>query len=98
VFQEAYAGAFDDADQVIVAAPWDQSGIPEGERFSSTRLVRDLTARGIDALSLPDAEQIAATLAARVLPHDVVAILSNGGFDGLHHRLLDRLEVRFGSP
>jgi UDP-N-acetylmuramate: L-alanyl-gamma-D-glutamyl-meso-diaminopimelate ligase len=97
VFQEAYSGAFDDADQVIVAAPWDQSQIPEEERFSSRRLVRDLTARGIDALSLPDAEQIAATLAARVLPHDVVAILSNGGFDGLHHRLLDRLEVRFGA-
>ncbi|MBW2258014.1 MAG: UDP-N-acetylmuramate:L-alanyl-gamma-D-glutamyl-meso-diaminopimelate ligase [Deltaproteobacteria bacterium] len=96
VFQEAYAGAFDDADQVIVAAPWDQSRIEEEDRFSSTRLVRDLTARGIDALSLPEAEQIAATLAARVLPHDVVAILSNGGFDGLHHRLLDLLEVRFG--
>jgi len=97
VFQAAYAGAFDDADQVIVAAPWDQSNIPEEERFSSTRLVRDLTARGIDALSLPDSEQIAATLAARVLPHDVVAILSNGGFDGLHRRLLDRLEIRFGA-
>ncbi|MBW2255482.1 MAG: UDP-N-acetylmuramate:L-alanyl-gamma-D-glutamyl-meso-diaminopimelate ligase [Deltaproteobacteria bacterium] len=96
VFQEAYASAFDAADQVIVAAPWDQSRIEEEDRFSSTRLVRDLTARGIDALSLPDAEQIAATLAARVLPHDIVAILSNGGFDGLHHRLLDLLEVRFG--
>ena len=96
MFQDAYARAFDDADQVIVAAPWDQSGIEEEARFSSTGLVRDLSARGVDALTLADAEQIAATLAARVLPHDVVAILSNGGFDGLHHRLLDLLDARFG--
>jgi UDP-N-acetylmuramate: L-alanyl-gamma-D-glutamyl-meso-diaminopimelate ligase len=28
---------------------------------------------------------------------DVVLIMSNGGFGGVHARLLDRLAIRFGS-
>jgi len=96
IFQEAYASAFDEADQVIIAAPYDQSRIDEAERFSSEQLVQDLTARGVDALTLPDAVSIAGALSAQVHPHDVVAVLSNGGFDGLHQRLLVLLRERFG--
>jgi UDP-N-acetylmuramate: L-alanyl-gamma-D-glutamyl-meso-diaminopimelate ligase len=95
VFQADYASAFDAADQVVVAKPFDQGRIPEPERFSAERLVEDLSARGVDAMVLPDANTIAATVAARVHPHDVVAILSNGGFDGLHQRLLGLLGERF---
>ncbi len=94
-FQDAYAEAFDAADQVIVAAPYDQTRIDPTERFSADRLVRDLSARGIDAMTLPDASTIAGTLAARAHPRDVIAILSNGGFDGLHRKVLDLLHARF---
>ena len=96
IFQDAYAEAFDEADQVIIAAPYDQSRIDEADRFSSEQLVQDLTARGVDAMTLPDAPSIAGALSAGVHPHDVVAILSNGGFDGLHQRLLVLLRERFG--
>jgi len=95
VFQDAYAQSFHGADQVIVAEPYDTSRIPENERFSSTKLVQDLTDAGIDALSLPTAEQIAHTAALRAHPHDVIAIFSNGGFDGLHGNLLSLLSERF---
>ena len=94
-FQADYAEAFDDADIAVIAAPYDQSRIEEAERFSSARLVEDLTARGIDALVLDDADQIAQTVGIRAHPHDVVAILSNGAFGGLHTKLLDLLETRF---
>lgn len=95
VFQDAYAEAFDAADVVVVAQPYDQSRIPEDERFSAERLVQDLTRRGKDAMTLPSADAIAGTLAARAHPHDVVVVLSNGGFDGLHQKLLTLLEERF---
>lgn len=95
IFQHAYAEAFGEADQVIIAAPYDQSRIPEAERFSADRLVHDLTARGVDAITLPDATTIAGTLAARAHPRDVIAILSNGGFDGLHRRVIQLLQDRF---
>ena len=94
-FQEAYAGAFDAADQVVIAQPYSQSAIAPDDRFSSDRLVVDLTARGLDAITLPDVDSIAATLAARAQPWDVIAVLSNGGFGGLHAQLLSRLETRF---
>jgi len=94
-FQEAYAEAFGAADQVIVAQPFDQSRIATEERFSSDRLVEDLTARGVEAMTLPDAETIARTVGVRAHPKDVVAVLSNGGFDGLHDKLLGLLEQRF---
>jgi UDP-N-acetylmuramate: L-alanyl-gamma-D-glutamyl-meso-diaminopimelate ligase len=96
-FQQAYAESFDEADQIVIAAPYDQSRLEPGDRLSAERLVQDLTDRGLDALTLPDAATIAGTLAARAHPRDVIAILSNGGFDGLHARLLDLLRLRFDS-
>jgi UDP-N-acetylmuramate: L-alanyl-gamma-D-glutamyl-meso-diaminopimelate ligase len=94
-FQEAYAAAFDAADQIIIAPPYDQSRLADDDRFSAEQLVHDLTARGREAITLPDVESIVATLAARAHPHDVIAVLSNGGFGGLHRKLLERLERRF---
>jgi UDP-N-acetylmuramate: L-alanyl-gamma-D-glutamyl-meso-diaminopimelate ligase len=96
VFQQAYGEAFDAADQVIIAAPFDTSRIAEEDRFSSERLVEALSARGVDAVGLPDVDAIARTVAARAHPGDVVAILSNGGFGGLHRTLRELLDVRFG--
>jgi UDP-N-acetylmuramate: L-alanyl-gamma-D-glutamyl-meso-diaminopimelate ligase len=96
VFQQAYGEAFDAADKVVIAAPFDQARIAEAERFSAEELVKDLADRGVDAIGLPDAEQIALTVAVQAHPHDVVAILSNGGFGGLHRRLLGLLADRFG--
>lgn len=95
VFQQAYAEAFDSADQVVVAAPYDTSRIASSERFSSEELVRALGARGIDAILLDGPDAIARTVALRALPGDVVAVLSNGAFGGLHGRLLDLFERRF---
>ncbi|MCB9676626.1 MAG: UDP-N-acetylmuramate:L-alanyl-gamma-D-glutamyl-meso-diaminopimelate ligase [Alphaproteobacteria bacterium] len=95
VFQHAYAESFDDADRVIIARPFDTSSIPEDQRFDSDRLVRDLADRGVDAMVLDDAEQIARTIAVAAHPRDVVAIFSNGAFGGLHTRLLGMLADRF---
>ncbi len=94
-FQDDYAEAFDAADLVVVAQPYDQSGIPEADRMDAVKLLMDMQIRGVDAICLPDAHTIARTVAARSHPLDVVAILSNGGFDGLHGELLQMLEDRF---
>jgi len=104
VFQAEYAAAFDEADLVIIAPPVDLSRIAETERFDPARMVADLRARGKEAFlarvpppsdgapAEPTAEQIADAVAAMVianaLPSDVVAVLSNGGFGGLHRKLL----------
>jgi UDP-N-acetylmuramate: L-alanyl-gamma-D-glutamyl-meso-diaminopimelate ligase len=43
-----------------------------------------------------DVEQIIETVAQLVEPGDSVVVMSNGGFDSLHDRLCERLDV--GSP
>jgi UDP-N-acetylmuramate: L-alanyl-gamma-D-glutamyl-meso-diaminopimelate ligase len=96
-FQDAYAAAFGAADHVVVGAAYDQSRIPEEERFSPARLVEDLAGAGVDATALEHADEIAATIALRAHPGDVVAILSNGAFGGVHGKLLAALERRFGA-
>ena len=66
--------------------------------------VADVRARGREAFvwgqgSSPQAsaeegaDEIAHLVAANACPGDVVAVLSNGGFGGLHRRLLQRLEA-----
>ena len=97
VFQEAYADAFSEADRVIIAQPYDTSGIPPEERFSSDRLVQDLCSRGVAASTFDTPADIGAVLAAQAQPHDVIAILSNGAFGGLHTSLVKALQARFMS-
>jgi UDP-N-acetylmuramate: L-alanyl-gamma-D-glutamyl-meso-diaminopimelate ligase len=93
VFQEAYAEAFDAADVVVVAAPHDQSRIASEERFDSQRLVGRIRARGREAFTFDTPAEIVDVVSANALPHDVVAILSNGGFGGLHGNLVRALSA-----
>ncbi|HEB51122.1 MAG TPA: UDP-N-acetylmuramate:L-alanyl-gamma-D-glutamyl-meso-diaminopimelate ligase [Desulfobulbus sp.] len=91
IFQDQYAGAFDGADLVVVREHVPLDNVPAGEQFSSSRLVRDLEAQGKQALYFPDTDAILDHLGAHCRQGDVVAILSNGGFDNIHQRLLSRL-------
>ncbi len=69
----------------------DPDKAPEGDRFSSQRLVDDLRDRGIDAAFFPHAGAILEDLTANRLEGDVVVILSNGDFEGLVTKLLSAL-------
>ena len=111
VFQAEYPRSFDSADLVVIAPPVDLSRIAVEERFDPATMVADLRAAGKEAFlatvppsldgddAPPTAEQIADAIAAMVSanahPEDVVAVLSNGGFGGLHRKLLARLSARF---
>ncbi|MBW2091040.1 MAG: UDP-N-acetylmuramate:L-alanyl-gamma-D-glutamyl-meso-diaminopimelate ligase [Deltaproteobacteria bacterium] len=92
VFQADYAASFDLADEILIREPPDLKKVPEGERFSSAQLVRDLQDKGLKAHYFPDTDSILADLRRRLRPGDVVLIMSNGGFDNIHERLLKLLE------
>jgi UDP-N-acetylmuramate: L-alanyl-gamma-D-glutamyl-meso-diaminopimelate ligase len=65
--------------------------IPSGQRFSSEQLVEDLKNRGKDAYYFRDTDTILKFLLSNVRPQDFVLIMSNGGFDNIHERLLENL-------
>jgi UDP-N-acetylmuramate: L-alanyl-gamma-D-glutamyl-meso-diaminopimelate ligase len=94
VFQQEYAGSFDAADRVIVAAVDHPERAPEGQRFSPERLVADLKARGRDATFLPSVPEIVQRLVGEARSGDVIVVMSNGSFGGIHARLLEVLSGR----
>jgi len=91
VFQKDYVPAFDGTDLVLVREPLPLPDFPADQLFSSMQLAADLQARNIDALSFKDTDAILEHLQSTLQPGDVVAILSNGGFDNIHVRLLEML-------
>ncbi len=91
VFQETYAACFDPADQVCIRKPPLLKKIPEGQRFSSTRLVADIGKRGIPAHYFEDTGAIIDFLVQTAAAGDVILVMSNGGFDNIHARLLEAL-------
>lgn len=88
VFQDDYATVFDDAHRICIRRPSMLEKVPENERFSSLRLVADLQNRGKDATHFDDTDAIIADLLKTSRPGDVILIMSNGGFDNIHERLL----------
>ncbi|MGI6657679.1 MAG: UDP-N-acetylmuramate:L-alanyl-gamma-D-glutamyl-meso-diaminopimelate ligase [Desulfobulbus sp.] len=92
VFQRDYAEVFADADLIFVREHVPLDTVALEEQFSSLRLAEDLRGRGLHAEALADTEAILDRLEQVCAGGDVVAILSNGGFDNIHQRLLERLE------
>jgi UDP-N-acetylmuramate: L-alanyl-gamma-D-glutamyl-meso-diaminopimelate ligase len=90
VFQEDFARAFVAADEVLIA-PVFRSTLSESERLSVPRLVRDLRDRGQSAREADSVDDIIAGIVREHRPGDLVVIMSNGGFGGIHQRLLRAL-------
>jgi UDP-N-acetylmuramate: L-alanyl-gamma-D-glutamyl-meso-diaminopimelate ligase len=83
------------ADHVVLAGVYQQQRIPEPERLNPEEVVRALHEAGTEAELFPDVEAIVNSIVPRLHPDDVVAILSNGGFDGIYEKLPARLRERF---
>jgi UDP-N-acetylmuramate: L-alanyl-gamma-D-glutamyl-meso-diaminopimelate ligase len=90
-FQKDYVSSFDGADLILIREAPGLEKIPEGERFSSARLVEDLIQSGHQAHYFPDTDEILEFLSHLLKRGDVVLIMSNGGFDRIHERLLEIL-------
>ncbi len=84
------------ADRVILAGVYQQQRIPDKERLHPEDVVDALNAAGTPAELHPDASEIVESIAPKLEEGDVVAILSNGGFDGIYEKLPARLRARQG--
>ncbi|MFN2391794.1 MAG: UDP-N-acetylmuramate:L-alanyl-gamma-D-glutamyl-meso-diaminopimelate ligase [Pyrinomonadaceae bacterium] len=95
VFQEPYTKAFAYADYVIIAGVYNTSKASElGKVLDTQELVKDIALQGKPSFSFPDADTIVEHLAPQLKEGDVVAIMSNGGFGGIHDKILDTLKSK----
>ena len=93
IFKEKYTAAFEHADCVIIAGVFNTEDAKNyGEVLNVDDLVADISANGKSAITLPDADAIVKHLAPELREGDVVAIMSNGGFDGIHEKILNVLK------
>ena len=93
VFQADFARALATADRVVLPAVF-RSNLPEDERLSPEALISDLKAEGVDARYIPEVSDIVRTIAKDARDGDLVIVMSNGGFDDIHQKLLTALHAR----
>src|SRR5262249_27243813 len=90
VFQDDFGRAFACADEVIIA-PVFRSTLPESERLSVPELVHELNRCGRPAREAASIDDIVSIIVKEHRPGDLVVLMSNGGFGGIHRTLLQAL-------
>ncbi len=92
VFQQDYANAFAAADYVVIASVFDSQKVTEkGRALDTGELIDAISQQGKPAFALPDVDHIVAHIVPELRSGDVVAIMSNGGFGGIHDKILTAL-------
>lgn len=95
VFQEKYEKAFTYADYVIIAGVYGTSKASElGKVLDTNELVEEIKLQGKPAYRFADADEIVEHLTPEMKDGDVVAIMSNGGFGGIHDKILHVLKLQ----
>jgi UDP-N-acetylmuramate: L-alanyl-gamma-D-glutamyl-meso-diaminopimelate ligase len=85
------------ADCVVLSAVYQQQRIPDAERLHPEDVVEALRAHGTRAELHDGGNAIVDAIAPQLKKGDVVAILSNGAFDGIYEKLPARLQEKAGS-
>ena len=92
MFQWEFVEALQLADEVIIADVY-RTGMPDGERLSEGELVSSLSQRGVSARHVSGTDSIVSLLSSEARDGDLVVIMSNGDFEGIHGRVLNRLSA-----
>ena len=95
VFQKQLPEALQLADGIFISEVAALEQIPVAERLHPEAVMKALRVAGRMAFYEPDADAIVERIVPLLQPNDVVTIFSNGGFDGIHAKLLAQLR---GNP
>ena len=94
VFERPYAEAFDHAAAVFLSAPPLRHNDTAETLLRKEAVVEGIRARGVEAWAFDSAAALLPPLLAFLQAGDVVLVMSNGSFDGLHTKLLTALKER----
>ncbi len=91
IFEPAFIQSFDPADVILIARVYGASHLAPAETLSPDRVAEGIRARGKRAFTFASTAEIVSLVASEARPGDHVVIMSNGGFDNIHIKLLERL-------
>ncbi|HEX5723872.1 MAG TPA: Mur ligase family protein [Longimicrobiaceae bacterium] len=93
-FQEPYQQAFAGADRVVLAGLFHPERYTAQTAIDPLAMVEHWRGAGKDAHYLPGADEIVRFLVPTLRGGEVVLVMSNGGFGGIHGKLLEALAAR----
>jgi UDP-N-acetylmuramate: L-alanyl-gamma-D-glutamyl-meso-diaminopimelate ligase len=91
VFEQAFIEAFEPADFTVIASVFSGTKLDPEQTLSPARVAEGIRERGGHASTFESTEDIIRHLTSEVRAGDHVVIMSNGGFENIHNRLLDKL-------
>jgi UDP-N-acetylmuramate: L-alanyl-gamma-D-glutamyl-meso-diaminopimelate ligase len=91
IFENDFMKAFDPADQVVIARVFSSSKLRPEDQLSPDRLIEGIRARGKHASTFDTTDEIVKHIGHLATPGDHIVVMSNGGFDGIHGKLLSEL-------
>ena len=92
VFQHELPNALKLADGVFISEVAKLEQIPEEERLNPEAVVETIAKFGKPAFYERDADAIVERITPLLKENDIVAVFSNGGFDNIHAKLLQKLK------
>jgi UDP-N-acetylmuramate: L-alanyl-gamma-D-glutamyl-meso-diaminopimelate ligase len=96
IFQDVLPEALAVADAVAIGPVNRAQLLADEDRFSPDAVAESIRKRGRIAQAFQSADAIAEYFADNVKPGDMVMVMSNGSFNGLSTKLLDKLKSRAG--
>ena len=91
-FQEPYRAALAAADRVVLAGLFHPERYDAKTGMNPEELTESIRAGGIRADYIADVDRIVESVVPDARDGDVLLVMSNGGFGGIHRKLLDALE------
>jgi UDP-N-acetylmuramate: L-alanyl-gamma-D-glutamyl-meso-diaminopimelate ligase len=90
-FQERFRSALATADSVVLAGLFHPERYDAGTGMDPSELVEGIRVEGLEAEYVPDVDEIVRRVVADARAGDVLLVMSNGGFGGIHEKLLAAL-------
>jgi UDP-N-acetylmuramate: L-alanyl-gamma-D-glutamyl-meso-diaminopimelate ligase len=93
-FQEAFEESLAAASHVVLAGLFHPERYDQASGLNPLELIGGLNASGVEAHYIPQVDEIINHLLEHLTEGDLVLVMSNGGFGGIHEKLLEVLRER----
>src|SRR5262249_12820274 len=94
IFEPEFITAFDPADVVVVARVFGSGQLDPEQQLSPDRVVEGVRGRGKTAQTFDSTDEIVNFIGSEAIAGDHIVVMSNGGFDNIHNKILQKLHNR----
>jgi len=94
LFQQQFENALAEADEAIIARLFHPERYTADTAISPAEMLENLKKRGRQAFFIPSPDEIVAQLVPRLKGDEVLVIMSNGSFGGIHEKILNILREK----